>query len=117
MNREDLYKRINERVDRMMSEGLLEEVRNLWQAGYGRELVSMQGIGYKEFFDYFEDKISLEETVDQIKKDTRHFAKRQLTWFRREREVVWINKGDFPNEKSVLAEMLKVLKIKGIYSK
>lgn len=116
MNREDLYKRINERVDRMMAEGLEEEVRSLWRAGYGRELVSMQGIGYKEFFDYFEKKASLEETVDQIKKDTRHFAKRQLTWFRREREIVWISKGDFSDEKQVLDEMLKVLKTKGIYS-
>ena len=83
-DREELYDRINQRVDLMMEDGLLFEVESLIKEGYTKNLVSMQGLGYKEFFDYFDGRMILEDTVDKIKKDTRHFAKRQLTWFRRE---------------------------------
>ena len=92
LNRERavLYERINRRVDLMMEEGLLEEVKKLKAMGYDRSYVSMQGIGYKELLGYLEGEYSLEEAVERIKLDTRHFAKRQLTWFRRERDVIWL---------------------------
>lgn len=115
--RKILYNKIDDRVDQMMEKGLLKEVEQLVQEGYGRELVSMQGIGYKEFFDYFDEKISLEEAVNQIKKDTRHFAKRQLTWFRRERDVTWMNKGEYLDENDLLEDMLKIIEKKGIWKK
>lgn len=113
--REILYERINARVDAMMREGLLEEVKGLVAEGCGRELISMQGIGYKEFFDFFDGKKNLEDAVEQIKLDTRHFAKRQLTWFRREKEVLWLNKEDYDGEDALLAEILKITEEKEIY--
>lgn len=93
--RELLYKRIDKRVDEMVGEGLIEEVIRLKNMGYNRSFVSMQALGYKEIFSYLEGEISLEEAVYIIKRDTRHFAKRQLTWFKREKEVLWINKPEF----------------------
>ncbi len=83
-NRERIYERINARTDQMMAQGLEEEVRALWESGCRRDMVSMQGLGYKEMLAYLEGEISLDEAVYLIKRDTRHFAKRQLTWFRRE---------------------------------
>lgn len=109
-DRNVLYDRINARVDLMMEMGLEEEVRHLIEEGYRREMVSMQGIGYKEFFDYFEGDRSLEETVELIKKDTRHFAKRQLTWFRREKDVRWLDKSCFAQESQLLAKILEETK-------
>lgn len=94
-DRESLYSRIDQRVDAMMDQGLLSEVEKLKKMGYGSHLVSMQGLGYKEIYAYLEGRISLEEAVYRIKRDTRHFAKRQLTWFRRERNVTWVNYEDF----------------------
>lgn len=105
-----LYDRINRRVDQMMEEGLLSEVQSLAERGYTRDMVSMQGLGYKEFFDYFDKKATLEEVVETIKQETRHFAKRQLTWFRRERDVIWLDKGDYETEEAILDEMLRHLK-------
>lgn len=93
--REVLYQRIEKRVDLMLEEGLVAEVEALRERGCTRELVSMQGLGYKEILDYLADICSLEEAVDLIKKETRHFAKRQLTWFRQEKKVTWVEKGDF----------------------
>lgn len=113
--RELLYERINARVDAMMEAGLLEEVQGLVEEGYDRNLVSMQGIGYKEFFDYFEGTKTLAEVLEQIKQDTRHFAKRQLTWFRREKEVIWLNKSLYDSEDMLLEDMLKIVEEKGIY--
>lgn len=89
MEREQLYKRIDQRVDRMIELGLVEEVRRLLQLGCRKDMVSMQGLGYKEIIAYLEGETDLEEAVRIIKRDTRHFAKRQLTWFRRE-EAVWL---------------------------
>ncbi len=109
-DRSVLYDRIDKRVDLMMEQGLLTEVESLVKEGYGKELVSMQGLGYKEFFDYFDGKSSLTEVVEIIKRDTRRFAKRQLTWFRRERNVIWIDKSVFPGEEEVLEEILKNIK-------
>ena len=99
----------------MLEAGLVEEVRRLKEAGYGKNLVSMQGIGYKEVLDYLDGKMTLEETADQIKKDTRHFAKRQLTWFGREKEVIMIDKDKYETEEEILEHMLGILKEKGIY--
>lgn len=93
--RERLYGRINQRVELMLEQGLVEEVKKLKDMGYHKQMVSMQGLGYKEILDYLDDEYTLEEAVYRIKRGTRHFAKRQLTWFRREREVLWVNKQEF----------------------
>ena len=115
MPRELLYKRIDLRVDQMLEEGLLEEVKDLQKEGCCRGMVSMQGLGYKEILDYLEGKYSLEEAVRILKRDTRHFAKRQLTWFRREQEVTWVDKEKFDYaEYQILAFMLAVCKEKGM---
>lgn len=114
-DRSILYPRIDRRVDQMMEEGLLAEVKELLREGYTKDMVSMQGLGYKEFFDYFSGKQSLIETVDIIKRDTRRFAKRQLTWFRREKDVLWLDKGDYSDEEQLLLAMLEILKEKQIY--
>lgn len=114
MNRSQLYHRINKRVDLMMEQGLEEEVAELQKRGYGKELTSMQAIGYKEWFPFFEGKCSREEVVEQIKKDTRHFAKRQLTWFRREREVHFIDKDAFSSEADIVNEIIGLAKEQGV---
>lgn len=105
-DRETLYGRIEQRVDEMLKEGLVEEVKRLKDMGYHRDMVSMQGLGYKEILAYLEGECSLEEAVYLIKLGTRHFAKRQLTWFRREKDVIWVDKPSFgyDNEK-ILAYM------------
>lgn len=113
--RAHLYERINRRVDQMISEGLVEEVKALKERGLTREMVSMQGLGYKEMLAFLEGEYSLDEAIRLIKRDTRHFAKRQITWFKREREVVWIEKQDYHyDEDKILEQMLKELKKKGI---
>ena len=113
--RERLYKRIEARVDAMMEEGLLDEVRLLKERGATKEMVSMQGLGYKEILAYLDGEISLERAVYLIKRDTRHFAKRQLTWFRRERDVIWFDKEQYAyQEDAILADMLTILKEKAI---
>lgn len=112
-DRANLYKRIDMRVDQMVEEGLVEEVKSLKDKGYHKEMVSMQGLGYKEILDYLNDEYSLEEAVYRIKRDTRHFAKRQITWFKRERDVIWIDKQKFEyNEDAILKEMLEHCKAK-----
>lgn len=114
LNRErsDLYERIDRRVDQMMEQGLLDEVKKLKAMGCTREMVSMQGLGYKEMLSYLNGEISLEEAVYILKRDTRHFAKRQLTWFKRERDVTWIEAdGD---EETLLGRMMPILVEKGI---
>lgn len=90
-----LYDRIERRVEQMMEQGLLEEVKKLAAMGCARDMVSMQGLGYKELLDHLEGRCTLEEAVYTIKRDTRHFAKRQLTWFKREKDVRWLNLPDF----------------------
>lgn len=106
-NREKLYQRIEQRVDQMLAEGLVEEVQRLIDRGCRRDMVSMQGLGYKEILDYLSGEITLEEAVYRIKRDTRHFAKRQLTWFRREREVIWLNKPDYGYDDSRILEAMR----------
>lgn len=108
--RSRLYERINARVDAMLKEGLVEEVRALKEKGYGRDLVSMKGLGYKEILDYLDGMCTLEEAIYRIKRDTRHFAKRQITWFKREKDVVWIDKkACHYEEKEILDTILKHL--------
>lgn len=113
--REKIYQRINDRVDLMMERGLLEEVRALRESGCRKDMVSMQGLGYKELLSYLEGEISLDEAVYLIKRDTRHFAKRQLTWFRREKEVIWIDKTVFDQDsQKILRFMQDFLRERGI---
>jgi len=113
--RDRLYQKIDARVDRMLADGLVDEVKALKEKGYTRDMVSMQGLGYKELFPYFDGMCTLEEAVSVIKRDTRHFAKRQLTWFRREQEVIWLNKEAYAyDEEKLLASMLKILREKEI---
>ncbi|MDD6482610.1 MAG: tRNA (adenosine(37)-N6)-dimethylallyltransferase MiaA [Lachnospiraceae bacterium] len=112
-DRQRLYQRIDKRVDLMMERGLLEEVKSLHAMGYHRDMVSMQGLGYKEILDYLEGNCSLEEAVYIIKRETRHFAKRQLTWFRRERDVIWLDKNKY-DEDAILQQMIETLTGKGI---
>ena len=95
MDRAELYSRINERVDLMIDEGLIHEVKMLMNMGYSKELVSMQGIGYKEFFPYLENKTGLDETTEILKRNSRKYAKRQLTWFRRDNRIKWIDVKQF----------------------
>lgn len=94
-DRNILYQNINTRVEKMIEAGLVEEVDRLRNMGCTRNLVSMQGLGYKEILSYLEGEISLERAIYLIKRDTRHFAKRQLTWFRREKDVIWVDKNEF----------------------
>jgi tRNA dimethylallyltransferase len=95
MDRKLLYERINLRVDRMMQNGLLEEAKRIYNAGYDKKLPAMQSIGYRQLFSYFSGDFKLDEAVEQIKLDTRHFAKRQLTWFRRDKRVGWHDVTDY----------------------
>lgn len=114
-NRENLYKRIDFRVDIMLENGLVDEVKRLKEMGYHRDMVSMQGLGYKEILDYLDGKCSLEDAVYILKRETRHFAKRQLTWFRREKEVIWLDKQNYDyNEAAILEEMCRILHTKDI---
>ena len=113
--REILYDRIDRRVDQMLEEGLVKEVEKLKEMGCHRGMVSMQGLGYKEILACLEGEYPLEEAVRILKRDTRHFAKRQLTWFRREKDVIWVNKEEFNwNEENILEYMLSVLRERGI---
>lgn len=113
--RERIYEQIEKRVDDMLAKGLVDEVRRLKEMGCTKEMTSMQGLGYKELFPYLEGICALEDAVYVIKRDTRHFAKRQLTWFRREKDVIWVNKDFFSydNDK-ILAYMCDILTQKGI---
>ncbi len=92
-NRATLYDRINRRVDQMVKDGLFDEVKNLLELGYTKELTSMMGIGYKEIIPYFENQLSKEEAIESIKTNSRHYAKRQLTWFKHQCEGLWLDLG------------------------
>lgn len=108
--RERLYERIEQRIDEMLEHGLVAEVQKLREMGCHRGMVSMQGLGYKEMLAYLEGEYTYEYAVEILKRDTRHFAKRQLTWFRRESGVIWINKNEFGyDERKILEFMLATL--------
>lgn len=113
-DRERIYSRIDARVEQMLSDGLVEEVKALSAMGCTRQMVSMQGLGYKEILGYLEGEYDLERAVYLIKRDTRHFAKRQLTWFRRERDVIWLNRQDFSSEEDCLAFLLAKCRERGV---
>lgn len=114
-DREVLYKRINHRVQFMLQKGLVEEVERLKQMGCTADMVSMQGLGYKEILSYLSGASSLEDAVSILMRDTRHFAKRQLTWFKREREVRWLNRLLYhDNDRELLTCILEECREKGI---
>ena len=107
-DRDVLYDRINRRVDIMIKSGLLEEVKGLMDMGYTQELNSMKGIGYKEVMDYYDGKMSLEDAVELIKQSSRRYAKRQLTWFRRDDRIHYVSsKNPFEESKKLIDEFLK----------
>lgn len=101
-----LYDRIDRRVDFMMAEGLYDEVMYLRQMGLTRDMVSMQGLGYKEMLDCMDGKYDLDEAVRILKRDSRHYAKRQITWFKREKDAVWIDRADFGGDSRRIAEFM-----------
>uniref|UniRef100_UPI004057C2C1 tRNA (adenosine(37)-N6)-dimethylallyltransferase MiaA n=1 Tax=Agathobacter sp. TaxID=2021311 RepID=UPI004057C2C1 len=113
--RELLYERIDKRVDIMVQNGLLDEVKKLKEMGYHQGMVSMQGLGYKEILNYLDGICSLEEAIYILKRETRHFAKRQLTWFRRERDVVWLDKSEYDyKDEKILSEIKQILQKRNI---
>lgn len=114
MDRKKLYDRINLRVDIMIKDGLVDEVKDLLNKGYKKELVSMQGLGYKEIVKYLEGEYSLDYAIEIIKRDTRHFAKRQLTWFKHQVEdAIWIDTNMFDNEDILSTYMQNIFMDKG----
>ena len=115
--RAKLYDRIDRRVDAMVEAGLVDEVKKLKAMGCSRKMVSMQGLGYKEILAYLDGEYTLEEAIYIIKRETRHFAKRQLTWFKRERDVIWLDKQAFGyDDAAILANMISILEEKEIIS-
>ncbi len=112
MNREVLYERINKRVDIMMDKGLIEEVKKLESMGYTPDMQSMKGIGYKEILFYLKGDISLDEAIYLIKKGSRNYAKRQLTWFRKDKRSIWIDKDKYRSEEEIVDKIIKMVKYK-----
>ncbi len=103
VERQSLYDAIGTRVDKMVGDGLLEETRSLLSSGYGYDLKPMRGLGYKEMCDFLAGSCQLEEAVELIKRNTRHYAKRQLTWFRKDTSIKWFN----PSEKKEISEAIR----------
>ena len=114
-DRSKLYKRIEKRIDIMLEQGLVGEVQSLINKyKLTSDMVSMQGLGYKEIYAYLKGEISIDEAVYILKRDTRHFAERQLTWFRREKDVLWVDKDIYDTDDKCLDYMLNILKDKRI---
>lgn len=114
-DRKILYERIEKRIDIMLEKGLIDEVQGLRGEGLNRSFISMQGLGYKEILAYLEGEITLDEAIYILKRDTRHFAKRQITWFKREKDVHWLDKSEFKHDdEAIFEEMLKYLQEKEI---
>jgi len=109
-DRDCIYQRINDRVDYMIAQGLVEEVNSLMKRGLNLSHQSMQGIGYKQIYEYLIGESTLEEAIYRLKRDSRHFAKRQLTWFRREREVIWLDRQRFQEDHQILKEIHESLR-------
>lgn len=109
MEREKLYKRIEQRVDLMIAQGLIEEVEGLLKKGYTKELTSMQALGYKEIIEYLEGNCSKEEAVAILKRDTRRYAKRQLTWFRRDSRIFWLDTGGYFKKDILLENIIRYI--------
>jgi len=108
-NREELYKRIDKRVDLMIERGLVDEVKKLKEKGFTRALVSMQGLGYKEIMGYLDGEYTLEEAIEKLKRETRRFAKRQLTWFRRNKQIKWFFIDEFANKHDLIENIIKFI--------
>lgn len=116
-DRERLYQKIEQRIDEMIREGLVEEVRALKEEGCTSDMISMQGLGYKEILAWLDGKMSFTEAVELLKLNTRHFAKRQLTWFRREPSAIWVEKEAFSfDTEKILSFLLEELKKRGIWN-
>ena len=113
-DRKTIYDRINRRVDMMIEEGLADEVRHLLESGISPDSAAMQGIGYKEITPYLKGEKTLDEAVYDLKINTRHFAKRQNTWFKREKDAIWLRYEDFSGQDEMLDAMTEILKEKGI---
>lgn len=111
IDRSKLYQNIDRRVDKMIEDGLIEEVKELKKMGCNSAAQSMQGLGYKQILEYLEGRINLSETIDLIKRNTRRFAKRQLTWFRRDKRIYWINTDDFESSEDIANAIAQYLKI------
>jgi tRNA dimethylallyltransferase len=109
MDRQKLYDRINLRVDKMIEKGLIEEVKGLLEMGYSRDLVSMQALGYKEIVQYLEGEISLDEALFILKRDSRHYAKRQLTWFRRDEAIKWFNVDEYQDREILVKNIINYI--------
>ncbi|MDL2258353.1 tRNA (adenosine(37)-N6)-dimethylallyltransferase MiaA [Eubacteriales bacterium OttesenSCG-928-K08] len=107
MPRELLYERINKRVDIMLEAGLLEEARAIFDMGYALTLPAMQALGYRQLFSHFNGECSLEEAIERIKQETRRYAKRQTTWFKRDPNILWFDKTQYPSVKIMAEQMLK----------
>ena len=109
-DRAELYERINLRVDIMVEEGIFEEVRGLLDMGLAEADISMKGIGYKEIIGYFDGQYDKETAIDLIKKNSRHLAKRQLTWFRRYEDMTWFDINDYENDEAAIEDIKKWVK-------
>lgn len=106
-DRAELYERINDRVDIMINQGLIEEVKKLLSLGYSKDLVAFKGLGYKEIIRYLEGEYSLKEAIDILKRDTRRYAKRQLTWFRRYSDINWYNLSNYSSSENLANDIIK----------
>lgn len=115
MDREKLYDRINKRVDLMLANGLIQEVAKLIEMGYDRSAIAMQGLGYKEILSYLRGESTLDEAVEILKRDTRRYAKRQITWFKRIENVYWIDKDNFDRDEKILKNIKYHLATHGIF--
>jgi len=114
LERDTLYQKINARVDRMLAAGLIEEVKTLLEQGLSEKNVSLQAIGYKEIVGFLQGKTSLEEAIEMLKRNTRRFAKRQLTWFRHQHDIEWFSLDDPGNYPNILKKI--ETKMKGMYT-
>lgn len=106
MDRQQLYKKIDKRVDIMLQKGLIEEVKSLISLGYADSLISMQGIGYKEILSYINNERTLEEATEIIKRDSRRYAKRQITWFKRIKEIKWFSIDNYGNTNNITIDAI-----------
>jgi tRNA dimethylallyltransferase len=111
MDRDKLYERINRRVDLMLENGLLEEVRKLKEIGCTDEMQAMKGIGYKELLYYLNGEITYDTAIEMIKQGSRNYAKRQLTWFRKDPRVRWIDKDNYSDENEIISKILTEIKL------
>ena len=106
-NREILYQNINQRVDDMIEKGLVAEVENILALGYSKNLNSLNTVGYKEIIQYFGGEISIERAIELIKRNTRHYAKRQMTWFNKDNRIEWFNINNFDEIEKIYKNIIR----------